>query len=62
MTRKPQMRILIVDDDFAFRIGTLALLEDHGYDAAIATSGEEACRMLAEQHVTWWSRIWSCPG
>ncbi|HEX9006430.1 MAG TPA: sigma-54 dependent transcriptional regulator, partial [Bacteroidota bacterium] len=49
MTRKTHMRILIVDDDFAFRVGTLALLEDHGYDAAVATSGEEACRMLAER-------------
>jgi DNA-binding NtrC family response regulator len=39
---------MIVDDDLAFRIGTLALLEDHGYVSTIATNGEEAKRKLAE--------------
>jgi DNA-binding NtrC family response regulator len=39
----------MVDDDFAFRVGTLALLEDHGYEADVATSGEEARQMLTEK-------------
>ena len=49
MARHANGRIMIVDDDLAFRIGTLALLEDHGYVSTIATNGEEAKRKLAEQ-------------
>ncbi len=49
MTKHAHGRIMIVDDDLAFRIGTLALLEDHGYVSTIATNGEEAKRKLAEQ-------------
>jgi len=40
--------ILIVDDDLAFRVATKAFLEDHGYSPTIATSGEEAVRILGE--------------
>ncbi len=40
--------ILIVDDDKAFRIATLALLKDHGYQVHAATNGQEAQRMLGE--------------
>jgi DNA-binding NtrC family response regulator len=49
MPRHAHGKIMIVDDDLAFRIGTLALLEDHGYVSTIATNGEEAKRKLAEQ-------------
>ena len=49
MAKHAHGRIMIVDDDLAFRIGTLALLEDHGYVSTIATNGEEAKRKLAEQ-------------
>jgi DNA-binding NtrC family response regulator len=34
-------RILIVDDDKAFRIATVALLEDNGYSVEVASSGQE---------------------
>lgn len=50
MTQPIQRKVLIVDDDLAFRIATLALLEDHGYAATIATNGEEAKVQLAGQH------------
>jgi DNA-binding NtrC family response regulator len=49
MTNPPKGRILLVDDDLAFRVGTIALLEDHGFLAASATSGEGAKQKLAEQ-------------
>src|SRR5271169_2647758 len=51
MTQKIEGRIMIVDDDLAFRVGTLALLDDNGYASAIATNGDEAMRKLGEQHV-----------
>jgi DNA-binding NtrC family response regulator len=41
--------VLVVDDDLAFRVGTQAMLEDHGYVAAIATNAEEALRTLNER-------------
>jgi DNA-binding NtrC family response regulator len=49
MTKKAMGKIMIVDDDLAFRVGTLALLDDHGYASTIATNGDEARRKLAEQ-------------
>jgi len=49
MTKQAKGRVMIVDDDLAFRVGTLALLDDHGYASAMATSGDEAMRILAEQ-------------
>jgi DNA-binding NtrC family response regulator len=49
MTKQANGRILIVDDDLAFRVGTLALLEDHGFDATIATNGAEAMQKLSER-------------
>ena len=42
-------KILIVDDDHAFRVGTRALLEDNGYTATTAARGEEARMKLAEE-------------
>jgi DNA-binding NtrC family response regulator len=50
MAGRSQGNILLVDDDLAFRVGTLALLEDHGFKATFATNGEEARQKLAEQH------------
>ena len=49
MTKQTRGRLLVVDDDFAFRVATLALLEDHGYDVAVAGGGEEAKEKLTEQ-------------
>lgn len=49
MTTPPKGRILLVDDDLAFRVGTAALLEDHGFSADSATSGEGAKPLLAER-------------
>src|SRR5688572_29303275 len=41
-------RILIIDDDRAFRIGTGALLADEGYRVNAAASGDEGLERLAE--------------
>jgi DNA-binding NtrC family response regulator len=41
--------ILIVDDDKAFRVATVALLQDDGYQVTAATSGEEARKQIAEK-------------
>jgi DNA-binding NtrC family response regulator len=49
MSKQVNGRIMIVDDDLAFRVGTLALLEDHGFDATIATNGAEAVQKLSER-------------
>ena len=49
MTKQAQGRIMIVDDDLAFRVGTMALLDDHGYASTIATNGGEALQKLAER-------------
>lgn len=40
--------ILIVDDDKAFRIATVALLQDNGYTVNAATNGAEAQRLFTE--------------
>jgi DNA-binding NtrC family response regulator len=40
---------MIVDDDLAFRIGTQALLEDHGYTVVHAENGDEAKVKLSER-------------
>jgi DNA-binding NtrC family response regulator len=50
MAERTQRRIMIVDDDLAFRLGTLALLEDRGYDADAAVDAEEAGKKLLERH------------
>ena len=39
-------RILIIDDDRAFRVGTGALLTDEGYKVDAAPAGEEGLRQL----------------
>ncbi len=49
MAEKRKKKILIADDDFAFRVATLALLQDHGYSTGVAANGEEAMLKLAEQ-------------
>ncbi|MQA91325.1 MAG: response regulator [Gemmatimonas sp.] len=41
-------RILIIDDDRAFRIGTGALLTDEGYAVEAAAGGDEGLRLLQE--------------
>jgi DNA-binding NtrC family response regulator len=48
MAGSNQQTILIVDDDLAFRLGTLALLEDQGLSAATAVSTEDAKKKLAQ--------------
>jgi DNA-binding NtrC family response regulator len=48
MTQRSKRNILIVDDDLAFRVGTTAMLEDHGFATGSAASGEEALRLLSE--------------
>jgi two-component system, NtrC family, response regulator HydG len=41
-------RILIIDDDRAFRVGTGALLADEGYEVVAAASGNEGLEKLRE--------------
>ena len=41
-------RILIIDDDRAFRVGTGALLSDEGYDVEAAASGNEGLEKLRD--------------
>ena len=43
---EPIARILIIDDDRAFRVGTRALLMDEGYDVDAAASGDEGLARL----------------
>lgn len=50
MTSQQRFKILIVDDDLAFRVGTVALLQDNGFTAEVAESGEEAKQKLDAQH------------
>lgn len=42
-------RILIIDDDRAFRVGTSALLVDEGYEVDSAAGGEEGLKKLGEE-------------
>ena len=42
-------RILIIDDDRAFRVGTSALLADEGYEVTAASSGDEGLARLRSQ-------------
>src|SRR5216684_4324778 len=41
-----QSPILIVDDDKAFRVATMALLRDEGYNVRLAKSADEAQQVL----------------
>jgi DNA-binding NtrC family response regulator len=43
---RPRERILVVDDDKAFRVATRTLLNDDGYQVSLATNGEEALKQL----------------
>ncbi len=45
-TTNPPSRILIIDDDRAFRIGTGALLTDEGYEVVAAGDGREGLERL----------------
>ena len=45
-TTKVHERILVVDDDKAFRVATRTLLGDEGYRVSLATNGEEALKLL----------------
>jgi len=49
MTKRAKQKILVVDDDLAFRVGTVALLEDSGFEAGVATNGQEAMQKLTEK-------------
>jgi DNA-binding NtrC family response regulator len=51
MTQPRTHRVLIVDDDLAFRVGTSALLEDNGYAVLAAPSGAEAVETLKREDV-----------
>ena len=42
-------RILVIDDDKAFRVATKTLLEDEGYRVALATNGPEAIGVLERE-------------
>jgi DNA-binding NtrC family response regulator len=48
MTGTGRKKILVVDDDNAFRIGTVAMLEDNGFEVRTAANGEEAVRKIAD--------------
>jgi DNA-binding NtrC family response regulator len=43
---KTHERILVVDDDKAFRIATRTVLADEGYQVSLATNGEEALKLI----------------
>jgi DNA-binding NtrC family response regulator len=43
---KTHERILVVDDDKAFRVATRTLLGDEGYQVSLATNGEEALKLM----------------
>jgi DNA-binding NtrC family response regulator len=47
----PQVRILVVDDDKAFRVATAALLRDEGYAVRTVPSGREALDVLRSEPV-----------
>jgi len=47
----PSERILVVDDDKAFRVATRTLLEDAGYRVSLATNALDALSFLEQQEV-----------
>lgn len=46
-SRRPQPRVLVVDDELAARRALALLLAEEGYDVDVAASGEEALDTLA---------------
>jgi two-component system NtrC family response regulator len=44
--KTPRERVFVTDDDRAFRVATLTLLEDEGYEVGVAASGREALTEL----------------
>jgi len=51
VARKAHERILVVDDDKAFRVATRTLLGDEGYHVFLANNGEEALKLLESERV-----------
>ena len=49
MSNEIPARLLLVDDDRAFRVTTSALLRQDGYDVVVAADGKEAVSALREQ-------------
>ncbi len=49
MTDRAAGRILLVDDDHAFRVSTSALLHQDGYDVVVAADGKAAVSALQQQ-------------
>ena len=43
-------RLLLVDDDHAFRVSTAALLREDGYEVVVAADGKQAVDALQQQH------------
>lgn len=50
-SHEPTVRVLLVDDDEAFRSSTAALLRDEGYETVEAPDGAGATEILARQQV-----------
>jgi len=50
LTGKNQHKILVVDDERSMREFLEILLSKEGYQVFLAGSGEEACRMLDQEH------------
>ncbi|MCI0343529.1 MAG: hybrid sensor histidine kinase/response regulator [Planctomycetales bacterium] len=46
---QPRRRVLVVDDSLTTRTIERSILESHGYAVDVATSGEEALRLLRDQ-------------
>lgn len=51
MSLSERFSILIADDDDAWRLTVRDVLEPHGYDLLLASTGREALNMLAAQPV-----------
>ncbi|RMF60046.1 MAG: response regulator [Calditrichaeota bacterium] len=43
-------KILVVDDDYASRLMVQKALQQHGYNVSLAANGEEALKLLKEDH------------
>jgi DNA-binding response OmpR family regulator len=48
--REGHRRVLVVDDDPRARAAVARILADEGYDATVASDGEEATPLLTEWH------------
>ena len=49
---KSQLKILVIDDEPRIREACRMILQEEGFEVALASDGDEGVKMIQEQHLT----------